>query len=366
MIKVSTLGIAGGTLLLAAGAGLYMQMTGGTSDDPQVAAIQVAPPVEMPEVKTAEIIKLPETDTSGGVDMASATLVSSELPMAPAAAVDPDLVDVVVSSLAPFEPAAPMAPMMASIQPDDLPMEMPAEPSAGPTDVVPLKKDCVVDLIGETRAAAMVALSLSAPCYPAAQVEFRHEGMIFSGMTDANGMLEVVVPALSESASFLALLDNGNGAAVDLDVDTLSFYDRSVVQWQGDASVELHAMEFGAGWGDEGHVWTESPRDASFAARGEGGFLTRLGDPDILNGNMAEVYTFPTGTARKGGEVELSVEVEVTQANCGRDLSAEIIEVDGAMAGKAGELTLSVPGCDAVGDFIQLKNLVSDLKIAAR
>ena len=56
----------------------------------------------------------------------------------------------------------------------------------------------------------------------------------------------------------------------------------------------------------------------------------------------------------------------MTEANCGQALRAEVIEVTDARADAPGELSLTVPGCDAVGDFIQLKNLVRDLKIAAR
>ena len=36
---------------------------------------------------------------------------------------------------------------------------------------------------------------------------------------------------------------------------------------------------------------------------------------------------------------------------------------DGAM--KTQDLTLAVPGCDAVGSFLVLNNLVTDLKVAS-
>ena len=37
---------------------------------------------------------------------------------------------------------------------------------------------------------------------------------------------------------------------------------------------------------------------------GEGGFVTRLGDAELFNPQLAEVYTFPTGTALREGDVQ--------------------------------------------------------------
>lgn len=374
MVKVSTLAIAGGTLLLAAGAGMYMQMSTPSSDTPQVAALMDAPEQASDLVEPQATIA--EKSEEADVELASIALTSSELPAQSSPAIDAIISDAPVVELKSYEDAEPVAPMLVALSDDDVvaePAPM-AEPSAVPApqdedpapEQVLTEADCLVDMIGEARAAAMVLLTLNAPCQPTAKVTFKHEGMTFTGMTDGNGSYEVLVPALSETATFIAMLDDGNGAAVEMDVDTLGFYDRSVVQWQGDSGVELHAFEYGAEWNGEGHVWSGAPRDVSVAARGEGGFMTRLGDADMTDARLAEVYTFPSGTAKIAGEITLSVEVEVTEANCGHDLRADVIQVEGARAGKPGELSLAVPGCDAVGDFIQLKNLVQDLKIASR
>lgn len=371
MVKVSTLAIAGGSVLLAAGAGIYMQMSGAGSDARSVAALTSVPDVTV-QATVSDSVEA-ETPAQTPLDIDAITLTSLDVAVdaAPKLAVtDRDLIDVII-----YAPDEPMAPLLASIDQDDLMND--AAPETAPAATAPISKDlgtgatetamdCTVDLTGESRAAAMVALTLAAPCHPDSLVSFTHEGMKFSAMTDADGALSVTVPALSASATFLAMLDDGNGAAVEMEVDSLAFYDRSVVQWQGDAGVELHAFEYGAGWDEDGHVWSGAPREAVVAARGEGGFLTRLGDATIDGARIAEVYTFPTGTAKTGGDVALSVEIEVTEANCGQALRADVIEVTDARASTPGELSLTVPACDAVGDFIQLKNLVRDLKIAAR
>jgi hypothetical protein len=78
---------------------------------------------------------------------------------------------------------------------------------------------------------------------------------------------------------------------------------------------------------------------------------------------MAEIYTFPTANARRGGEVTLRVEAEVSAANCGRDLEAQTIAT--APGGlKVQDLVLAMPDCTSVGEFLVLKNLFNDLKIA--
>lgn len=362
MIKVSTLAIAGGSVLMAVGAGIYMQMSGSGSETAQIAALGPAPDA-VGDSMTQEAVDPGQTP----LDLDRITLTSVDLPPVAAPAwVGEDLSFLARSDLDnPAAPPDPMAPMLASIEEDTL-MIGPAPAPAPETDQVLVVDSCTVDLTGENRAAAMVALRLVAPCQPDARVTFRHEGMVFSALTDAEGKVEVTVPALSMTASFLAMLEDGNGAAVELEVDTLGFYDRSVVQWQGNAGIELHAFEYGAAWEEDGHVWSGAPRDAVIAARGEGGFLSRLGDATLEDGHVAEVYTFPTGTAKTAGDISLTVEIEVTDLNCGQALKADVIEVTDALPGKPAELTLTVPGCEAVGDFIQLKNLVQDLKIAAR
>ena len=81
---------------------------------------------------------------------------------------------------------------------------------------------------------------------------------------------------------------------------------------------------------------------------------------------MVEVYTFPTGTTSRDGSVALSVEAEVTAENCGRDVAAQSIQIDPASTLIAIDLTMTMPKCDAVGEFLVLKNMFKDLTLAAK
>ncbi|KKK94445.1 hypothetical protein LCGC14_2682800, partial [marine sediment metagenome] len=129
-------------------------------------------------------------------------------------------------------------------------------------------------------------------------------------------------------------------------------------------ATELHAREFGADYGDAGHVWSGAPRDMTAAVLGEGGFMTRNGDTDTSDPLMAEVYSFPVAAAGQEGDVALSVEAEVSEANCGLEIEAQALELRGSDQVKTQNLTLAVPDCDAVGNFLVLNNLLQDLKVA--
>lgn len=224
--------------------------------------------------------------------------------------------------------------------------------------------DCEIDVSAEVLAAAVVDISLKAPCQGNERVTIHHSGMMFTETTAADGSLNVLVPALASQAFFMFAFADGEGTSVQAQVDGLEFYDRVVVQWKDDLGFELHAREFGADYGTAGHVWENAARNISVAAKGEGGFLTVVGDKAAPEPLLAQVYTFPTGTARKTGAVTLSVESEVTKINCGRDIQAQSLEMRDSGKLKSQNLTLSVPGCDAVGDFLVLNNLLEDLKVA--
>jgi hypothetical protein len=161
---------------------------------------------------------------------------------------------------------------------------------------------------------------------------------------------------------FIVAFGNGKGAVATAQVADLAQIDRVVLQWRGDTGFELHALEFGAGYGDPGHVWSGAdPRPA-----GTGGFVLRLGDPATLEPQLAEIYSFPIALSDHAGTVSLSVEAEVTDRNCGRDISAQSLEMRASGGLRTRELELSIPNCTALGDFLVLNNLMDDLKIAAR
>lgn len=334
MIQLKRFITAGGTLVCALGIGYFMQSG-------------AQPP-------------------AGGQQVASASMAPTQAAKTMTDAAPAEVNDVTLTSAA--APELPKSPTVAELPGEpvvnaalkDMPIsEMPAE-QATPSF------NCEQTLTASPQAAAMVRLTLVAPCMVNERFTLHHNGMMFSMATDMNGSAEFDVPALSENAVFIVAFANGEGAVANASVTSLEYYDRAVVQWKGQSGMQVHALEYGAGYGEAGHVWAEAARDESKAALGEGGFLTRLGDPELDQALVAEVYTFPTGVAKQDGDVILSVEAEITAANCDRDIEAQALEktADGSL--KVQDLVLAMPECDSVGDFLVLKNLLNDLKIAGK
>jgi hypothetical protein len=225
--------------------------------------------------------------------------------------------------------------------------------------------ECDVALQADPAAGAMVSLALTAPCHGSERVTVHHNGLMFTETVQPDGTLSVTVPALAEKALFIASFLDGSGAVAQTDVTSVPFYDRIVLQWRGDAGLQLHAREFDAAYFSDGHIWHGAQANAERAATGKGGFLTRLGHftaPDAL---LADVYTFPTATTETSGTIALTVEAEILATNCETQIDAQTLEMTDGGSLHARDLTIDVPSCDTIGDFLMLKNVVKDLTIAA-
>ncbi|MDO7629750.1 MAG: hypothetical protein MUQ84_02360, partial [Loktanella sp.] len=98
----------------------------------------------------------------------------------------------------------------------------------------------------------------------------------------------------------------------------------------------------------------------------QAGFLTSMGDPRVANPMMVEIYTYPSAIGHRDGNVALTVEVEVTQENCGREIAAQSIQLNAGLEPSAIDLTMTLPDCDAIGEFLVLKNMFEDLTLAAK
>lgn len=244
------------------------------------------------------------------------------------------------------------------------PQSVLAEPEI-PTSAV-IEPVCEMTANARPIAAAMVNLTLDAACLPNERLTVHHNGMIFTQVTSDTGQLDITLPALSNDAEFVLAFGNGEGAVAQAYVEDLSDFKRVVVQWKGQSGFEIHAREYGADYGEKGHIWQGAPGNIADAVTGQGGFITRHGEMGSAEPLLAEVYSFPAVAAAQSGDVALSVETEVTSANCGLEIEAQSLEVDADGKIKTQNLTMSVPACDSIGDFLVLNNLLQDLKVAAK
>lgn len=227
------------------------------------------------------------------------------------------------------------------------------------------KKNCEINAVTRPIAAAMVDLSMTAPCLPNARVTVHHNGMVFSETTSETGTLALQIPALTQDAVYIIAFSTGEGMVTSTKVEELAEFDRAVLQWKGPAGLEIHAREFGADYGSTGHRWSDVPGSLAMTIAGKSGVLTRHGDSEASDPLLAEVYTYPKNITGQSGDIILTVEAEVTEANCGMEVEAQTLEIQPDAKVRSRNLILPVPPCDSVGSFLVLNNLLQNLKVAA-
>jgi hypothetical protein len=172
------------------------------------------------------------------------------------------------------------------------------------------------------------------------------------------------LPALTTDARVTVALPGPQTVSARVTVPDLPDYDRVAVQWQGEDSFQLHAYEFGAEHGAPGHVSGAAPADPRRALDGIGGFLTLLGDSRTEWPLLAEVYSFPVARLSAAGSVELVLEAAITDETCGRPLMGEALEVRRGARPVATDIDVAMPGCEAVGGYVQLKRILTDVTLA--
>lgn len=250
------------------------------------------------------------------------------------------------------------------------PRPVPASPPTPAPPAVPAQAqtadvdDCAIGMTALPAAGAMIDVAVTAPCHAGERVRLFHLGLSVTEVMGEDGTLSTRLPALMETAIVLAEFEDGTGGAATTSVSSLPFYDRVVLQWEGAAGLELHAREFGAPYFGDGHVWSGSDGDLGAAAQGLGGFFVSLGDESLPGARVAEVYSFPTGTAQRTGTITMTVEAEVTADNCNQTVTAQTIQHRIDSEPEVRDLEVQIPACDSIGDFLVLKSLVDDLTIA--
>lgn len=319
MLPVKEIATAVGTLACAVGIGFIMQ----SSDTAKARYGADAPTPVAPSVVEPEDIS-----TSDVLDVQAITLTS--------ALTESGVVDLVPDA------AIKLAAATQSLE------------SPAPVDLLP-KPACEITATGEAVADAMMRVTLAAACLPNERVNVHHLGMIFTDTTDRDGNLSLTIPAMTADAVVIFAFPSGDGAVAEVAVPDLEKFNRTALQWRGDAGFEIHARELGADYGQPGHVWSGTPKAI--------GQLTQLGNRNVPEAFMVEVYSFPRDMGLSEGIVDLTVEAEVTAANCGQEIEAQSLEITESGI-KTQDLTLAVPECEARGDFLVLNNLVQDMKVA--
>lgn len=221
--------------------------------------------------------------------------------------------------------------------------------------------DCTADLLLAPVADGMIDLQIVAPCEVMARAMVEHAGMTFTLKTSAMGQAQVTLPALMTTANVMVMFDSGTTLRETVVVPAAATYDRAVVQWQGNDAFALHAYEFGAKFGDTGHVSRANPNGTDAEASGR---LTLLGDPTVLWPMMAEVYTYPTSQSWDDGSVRIESEALITADTCARDVFAESLIANAGEVRSVVEISATLPACDGNNGFIVLHHDLAQMQSA--
>jgi hypothetical protein len=211
--------------------------------------------------------------------------------------------------------------------------------------------NCEANLVLIAQPGAMLDVGLLAPCHQDQRVVIRHAGLVVTGQTSSAGSLVATIPALASPAEVRVSLIGGAELSESAPVPDLGRFDRIGVQWMANDAFQIHAYENGASFGEQGHLSATNPGRASEL----GGFVTLIGDDRAERPLLAEIYTFPAGQSVEDLGVNLTIEAAVTERSCGREILGETIELNkGKLTFR--DLTIAMPDCDAIGDFMVLEH----------
>ncbi|MFC2967018.1 hypothetical protein [Acidimangrovimonas pyrenivorans] len=369
MKLIRKVSLVAATFFLAAATGQVMQ------------TMQQGDPAPKPSASTASVIKAPVK-----APVAMAPVAKS--PAAPAAAtkvadavtadavtqgaeikVEPLSAQATAPMPMPVMPkfiSSPPPALRAPVAPAPHAADQPVGPLPGGTVTpAPLTASCAPAKASLTvTPGAMLSLTLAAPCHASQRVVIRHGGLAFTAQTDAKGALTVQLPAMTENAEVTVRFAGGDTVAASAEVPELSLYDRVAVQWIGDDAFDLHGLEFGAEYGGPGDISAANPGSAAPATEPAAGFLVSLGDASVELPMLAQVYTYPTRLSARDGAVKIAIEAEVTDKTCGRDMLAETLRTRPNGDPVVKDLSVSMPGCDATGGYVELTGLLPDIQVA--
>lgn len=334
----------------------FQQQTGAQGALPaaQAPAVQVPQGVATPSLAVLAPSAAPDApnprqdaplrDTDTPVVAAASVLPQVDLSRPPLPEVNADALAPRIAQLAPEAASSDMPPAVP------LDAELQAELNA-----------CAVWLVVTPTEGAILETSVYAPCDRDARVTLSHAGLSFDTVIGSDGQLMAFIPALREEAEVTLSFDDGRAQSDSTLVPDLGTIERVALHWQGPATLSLHAYEFGAQYGQPGHVHAGTPPAAEATARGH---VIALGDATLAGSRLAQVYSFPRGTSPQQGQVTLEIEVPVTEASCGSALEVDTIEVHGATTAQLRRIQLDMPPCDGNGGYLVLPGILPELQIA--
>lgn len=200
----------------------------------------------------------------------------------------------------------------------------------------PFGMDCAPGIRVSATEGGFLDTVISAPCKLGQTVQVGHDALTFALSLSNTGQARLRIPAVVRDGAVAVTFADGTILTAAAPVSGIGTLRRMVFAHDGPAD----------------HVFLKASGPERRKIDREA-FATATGTVSSLTAPMGH------------GTVRLSLLVEVTPANCGQPLNAHVIEQAGAGAAvQKTQLSLNLPGCERVGDVLELKNAVPDLRLA--
>ncbi len=262
------------------------------------------------------------------------------------------------ADLAPSQPPESQNVQVASLPASDTVTSIPASPEAALT--------CDVQMNTTARPGAEISIFVSSPCHAGKIVTITHSGLSFTAYMDDKGIYSADVPALTEMAAVEASFKDGKSAQAQVQVRDAGSVERVAIVWSVPVSIGLHAYENGAKGNEGGHVWAGNPRKYRDTLIGGGGFIQTLGDPAVVGGSLAEVYSLPTNRLRRQTTVRMDLSIDDATQYCGRTMLLKTIRTQKNNKPTVRSFNLALPDCATAANGVVLQNFIDAISVARR
>ncbi len=209
---------------------------------------------------------------------------------------------------------------------------------------------CRPELQLSAQPGAMIHLALAAPCNRGERFVVRHAGLSFTARTQVDGRATVTLPALRADALVAVYLQDSRLLLGKVAVPDAAAYARFAIIWERPADLELRVTD-----GSKVLVGNAAP------VLNDEQRVIALGLDTVQSPVLARVYSVPGANL---GEADITGELRITPASCGRTLRVETVYAAAGTATHA-QRSISVPLCGTAGDILVLKNLAPAAKLAA-
>lgn len=167
----------------------------------------------------------------------------------------------------------------------------------------------------EPRPAGVVEIKLQSACLAGQKVMLTYGDSESVHVAGQDGSLNLPVDLYQGLAPLSLTLPDGTKQQITLPRIDLSGISKVAVLWTSPVNLDLHALEYLAPRGGDGHVWAQSPGsiDQSMTASRDGargrGFMSSI-DDGRGEGMHAEVYTFLHNKSQRSGAITLIIDYE--------------------------------------------------------